>query len=361
MNDVLSIAPMIQWTDRHYRYLMRQITHKTVLYTEMVSDDSLLYNSNNLEPFIGFTDVEQPLVLQLGGSDPQKMGEAAYLSQSFAQFQEINLNCGCPSNKAKKCCFGAKLMLQPTLVQQIWYEMKRKATSTDITVKCRLGVTGKESFEDLQLFIHSLKEVGINKVIIHARTCILNGLSPAQNRSIPPLHPELAHRLVHLFPDMKFILNGGIRSFEQAKAHLGWTSEGHGNFPAVHGIMIGREAYHNPFLFATADKEFFDYESTISSKTRGEILQSYVDYVMNFRESHSPDDAKTCTMIKPIHNFFHGNKQNHRFKQKFDLLTKNYSKLIDNGSKPFDELVYEAIEDTIPKEDLLAPLVEPPK
>ncbi len=219
---ILSIAPMIQWTDRHWRYFMRQITKKTLLYTEMTMDNTLIHNPANLEAFIGhLKDVEHPLALQLGGNDPEKLGEAAYLCESFASFNEINLNAGCPSNKAKKAGFGAELMLSPDLVRQIVHEMKRRVTHTEVTVKCRIGVTNRESYENLVEFVNAVKSGGVTHMVIHARSCVLKGLSPAQNRSIPPLHPEVVHRLVSEFPDMTFALNGGVVGFDEAKMHLG--------------------------------------------------------------------------------------------------------------------------------------------
>ncbi len=201
---------------------MRQITRKTLLYTEMTMDGALIHNPTNLERFIGhMKDVEYPLAIQLGGCDPVKMGEAAYLCESFGSYNEINLNAGCPSNKAKKAGFGAELMLEPELVRQIVSEMKRRVTHTEITVKCRIGVTKRESYEELVEFVNAVKSGGVNHMIIHARSCVLRGLSPAQNRTIPPLHPETVHQLVADFPDMTFALNGGVESFDEAKMHLG--------------------------------------------------------------------------------------------------------------------------------------------
>jgi tRNA-dihydrouridine synthase A len=201
---------------------MRQITHKTLLYTEMTMDTALTYNPTNLERFIGYNkDVEHPLAIQLGGCNPEKLGEAAYLCESFGSFNEINLNAGCPSNKAKKAGFGAELMLEPELVRQIVHEMKRRVTHTEVTVKCRIGVTDRESYEDLLEFVEAVRAGGVNHMIIHARSCVLKGLSPAQNRTVPPLHPEIVHKLAKAYPEMSFVLNGGVESFETAKMHLG--------------------------------------------------------------------------------------------------------------------------------------------
>jgi tRNA-dihydrouridine synthase A len=368
-SDVLSVAPMIQWTDRHWRYFMRQITRKTVLYSEMTLDSALVYNTKNLDPFLGHEECEHPLVVQLGGCDPAKLGEAASICESYSRFSEINLNCGCPSNRAKKCGFGAELMLDPELVQRICYEMKRKTTMTDITVKCRLGVTGKESFEDLVTFISGVQQVGIKKVILHARMCILKGLSPAQNRTVPPLLPEVVHKIVELFPDMKFIYNGGINSFEDAHLHLGNHHSDIYKVNPVHGVMIGREAYNNPFSLRTADSVFFDQSSNpLEGKSKKDVLNTYVDYMMRMKElepdCHHPKHihgTNCCNLMKPLHNFFQdcsSSLHNHLYKQKLDSLIKQYSKEIDSGRRDFREVVELAIEDTIPKEELEAPLLK---
>jgi tRNA-dihydrouridine synthase A len=188
----------------------------------MTMDTALTYNPTNLERFIGYNkDVEHPLAIQLGGCNPEKLGEAAYLCESFGSFNEINLNAGCPSNKAKKAGFGAELMLEPELVRQIVHEMKRRVTHTEVTVKCRIGVTDRESYEDLLEFVEAVRAGGVNHMIIHARSCVLKGLSPAQNRTVPPLHPEIVHKLAKAYPEMSFVLNGGVESFETAKMHLG--------------------------------------------------------------------------------------------------------------------------------------------
>lgn len=390
---------------------MRQITRKTLLYTEMTMDSALNWNPLNLEQFLGHDGVEYPLALQLGGCDPIKMGAAAYLAESYGAYESINVNCGCPSNRAKKCGFGAELMLEPETVRKIVHEMKRTITHTEVTVKCRLGVTNRESWEELKEFIHAVSEGGVKHVIVHARTCILSGLSPAQNRTIPPLRHDDVHKLVEEFPEMKFTINGGIRTFQEARDHLGWdnTDKNSGSsllycvkankrvkierandadvdshkmqmqkFP-VHGVMIGREAYNNPFLFSTADAEFFSQESSSeydkrdimaaaipeSMKcSRRELLQDYIDYAVRCQENKSYG-SNLCNIMKPLHNFFHGcpDNGNQIYKRKLDGLlkfeTKKDNKAGHTGetvsrsepqySSPFERIVWTAVEDTIPK------------
>jgi tRNA dihydrouridine synthase A len=404
----ICIAPMIQWSDRYWRFLMRQITRKTLLYTEMTMDSALNYNTRNLEPFLGHDQSEYPLALQLGGCEPESMGKAAYLAESYGVYDSINVNAGCPSNRAKKCGFGAELMLEPELIKKIVYEMKRVVTHTDITVKCRLGVTNKESWEDLKEFIHAVRDGGVNHVIVHARTCILSGLSPAQNRTIPPLRHDDVHKLVQHFPEMKFTINGGIKTFQEAKVHLGWNTEqveegrtegssgsdlsllycakankrmkmepssalSFNSYP-VHGVMIGREAYRNPWLFSTADTEFFTLKATSYAdstetdaaavpksmkSTRREILQDYIDYAVRCQDN-KVYGSNLCNIMKPLHNFFCGSSDNGNqlYKRKLDDLLKVHTKSSKKSnsnvaaasqySSPFESIVWAAVEGTIP-------------
>eukprot|EP01039_Chlorochromonas_danica_P008149 gene8151-8991_t len=348
---ILSTAPMMQWTDRHWRYFMRLITNHTLLYTEMIMDNALIHNPENLEPFLGHHQDEHPLAVQLGGNDPERLAEAAQLVDSYQTFHEINLNSGCPSNKAKKGGFGAELMLDPDLVRRIVYEMKRRVIHAEVTVKCRMGVTGRESFQDLVDYLHSIRNGGVRRVILHARNCILKGLSPAQNRNVPPLQYEAVHRIVKLFPDMQFILNGGIVSFDQASNHLhgyniydDYEDEAY-SLPAVHGVMIGREAYNNPFSFRHADKLFFPQMVHDDSKPclRGDILTKYLDYAVDAQERELPG-SNTCNIIKPLHNFFTNCDGNVIYKQCLDQMLLKESKLIDTGKVRLDDFVWRCVD-----------------
>lgn len=311
MDERLSIAPMMEWTDPHYRMLMRGLTKHTVLYSEMVVDDTVIH-SPGLNFFIGKNIQEEPSVIQLGGHEPENLARAAELCEQYGGgYGEINLNCGCPSPRVAKRCFGAKLMLEPELVREIVYSMQRRV-SIPITVKCRIGADDLDSYDDLTNFIRCASAGGARKFVVHARKCILNGLSPKQNREIPPLHYETVHRLIRDFPELKFVLNGGVGTLQQAHEHMntetGYTyqmnnaainmkedvyqkmvhknaatchkrsifaldnhdqstafsaqepqhsSPMYETLPAVHGVMIGRAAFTNPAIFATADSEFF--------------------------------------------------------------------------------------------------------
>lgn len=335
--SALSVAPMIGWTDRNYRYLVRHLTRRTLLYSEMVMDNAIIHNTHKLDDFIGFDAlVEPPLALQLGGRCPESLSKAVLIAEQYGNFTEINLNSGCPSNKAKKAGFGAELMLEPDLVREIVYNMKRVSTNAEISVKCRIGVTKRDSWDNLVEYVSACRDGGASKVIVHARCCVLSGLSPAQNRTIPPLQYDVVHRLVETFPEMHFVLNGGIHSFAEADAHLQCQS-------AVGGVMIGREAYNNPWVLANADRHY--YGTSNPNYSRREVLERYLDYADNMRcAGHYK--SSTPLLAKPLHNYFHGCDTNKYYKRKLDDLLKRHSH--KEGKGELSELVYEAIDGTIP-------------
>ena len=300
--EKVSIAPMIGWTDSYWRCWFRGINSSTLLYTEMVQANALSYNAPRVEEYIGHRQLEHPLALQLGGYDPELTGEAAYLASTFAPWHSINLNCGCPSNKAKKAGYGAELMLEPEVTRQIVHAMTRRCTSTDITVKCRLGVIGiktpRAEYTDLVEFIEACRAGGSRSFVIHARDVALRGLSPAQNRNIPPLRYDVVRRLCKDFPDLKFTLNGGIASLEQASALLLEQTEEEG---ILAGAMIGRAAYRNPCMF---------YEpGTGEGTTRRDLLDKYFGLF---------PDATGTDAIKPLHNLFSGCAHEKAYKAQLD-------------------------------------------
>lgn len=273
----------MEWTDPHYRMLIRGITRKSVLYTEMVVDETIIYNPN-LDVFIGKDIEEENSVVQLGGNNCESLSKAAEIIGNYpGKYSEINLNCGCPSNRVSQKCFGAKLMLNPNLVRELVYSMQRRV-SIPITVKCRIGVDENDSYNELKHFIMQAHAGGAKKFIIHSRKCILDGLTTKQNRDIPPLKYEVVHNLKRDFPDISFILNGAITDLNQAKLHLDplGYDDSHCNdersriLPAVDGVMIGRAAYNNPLLLATVDSQFYGVSDPCL--TRRQILERYMDY-----------------------------------------------------------------------------------
>jgi len=257
------IAPMLDWTDRHCRYLLRLLTAHSLLYTEMVTTGALLHGDP--ERFLGHDAAEHPLALQLGGSDPAALSECARIGVDFG-YDEINLNVGCPSDRVQSGRFGACLMADPALVAECIAAMNH-AVSVPVTVKTRIGIDDQDSYEELAHFIQSVQEAGCDTVIIHARKAYLQGLSPKENRTVPPLNYEFAWRIKQEFPGLAIIINGGIENLEQASVQL----------EKVDGVMLGRAAYHNPWLLAQVDARIFNDPHPVPSRT--EIVHSMIPYI----------------------------------------------------------------------------------
>ena len=234
---------MMEWTDRHCRYFMRQISRHCRLYSEMVTSAALLHGDP--ERLIGFHPAEHPLALQLGGSDPGELASAARLGEALG-YDEINLNLGCPSDRVRSGRFGACLMAEPERVTDCVAAMTA-SVAVPVTVKTRIGIDDQDSNEVLAALVERLAGAGCRTFIVHARKAILKGLSPKENRSIPPLRYDVVYQLKNEFPGLTIVLNGGIRQLDEAAAHL----------VHVDGVMVGREAYHNPFVLSRVDARFF--------------------------------------------------------------------------------------------------------
>ena len=261
--EPLSVAPMMDRTDRHYRYFMRQITRKTLLYTEMITTAALMHGDP--KRFLAFSEVEKPLALQLGGDDPAALAHCARLAEAWG-YDEVNLNVGCPSDRVKQGHFGACLMAQPEVVAR-GVEAMRRATSLRVTVKHRIGIDGLERYEDMERFVRVVAGAGCESFIVHARIAVLQGLSPKENRTVPPLRYDDVYRLKAAYPRLHVSINGGITSLHQAAGHL----------ETVDGVMIGRAAYDQPFLFALADGLFFGEPSRPPS--RRQVLEAMLPYL----------------------------------------------------------------------------------
>lgn len=258
------MAPMMGWTDRHCRVLHRLITRHTRLYTEMVSTGALLHG--DVARHLGFDEQEHPLALQLGGSEPADLAHCAKLAERWG-YDEVNLNCGCPSERVQRGAFGACLMAEPQLVADCVAAM-REAVSIPVTVKHRIGIDREASYAFVRDFVGTVAERGgCDVFIVHARNAWLEGLSPRQNREVPPLRHEFVYRLKADFSQLTFVLNGGVTGDEQIAAHL----------DRVDGVMIGRHAYHEPFSMAGWDARFLGAAAAPSS--RDDIEQRYVDHV----------------------------------------------------------------------------------
>ncbi len=253
---------MMDWTDRHCRFFLRLLTRRTLLYTEMVTTGAVIHGDR--EHLLGFEKAEHPVAVQLGGSDPAELAEAACIAESFG-YDEINLNVGCPSDRVQSGRFGACLMREPGLVADCVAAMG-KAVSVPVTVKCRIGVDDQDPVETLPCFVEAMAQAGCRTVIIHARKAWLEGLSPKDNRTIPPLDYGLVHTIKSAFPDLEIILNGGVRTLDEALAHTG----------KVDGAMIGRGAYETPYMLARADRLIFGEPAL--ERSRAETVRLMMEY-----------------------------------------------------------------------------------
>ena len=238
-----SIAPMMDWTDRHCRYLHRLLTGNALLFTEMVTSAALVHG--DAERLLGYDGSEHPVAVQLGGSDPRELAEAVRICDRFG-YDEINLNVGCPSDRVQSGKFGACLMAEPDLVARC-LEAMRAATDTPVTVKCRIGIDDQDSEADLDRFVDAIVPTGIDALYVHARKAWLQGLSPKENRDIPPLDYDRVYRLKRRLVDVPVMINGGIRTLGECEVHL----------VHVDGVMLGRAAYHEPMILADVDARFF--------------------------------------------------------------------------------------------------------
>ena len=259
---MFSIAPMMDWTDRHCRFLHRRLTRRALLFTEMVTSAAVVHGDR--ERLLGFDDVEHPVAVQVGGSDPAELAEAARIASGFG-YDEINLNVGCPSDRVQSGRFGACLMAEPDLVAQVIGAMKA-VTATPVTVKCRMGIDDQDTEESLDRFADAVVEAGADALYVHARKAWLKGLSPKENRNIPPLDYDRVYRLARRLAPYPVMINGGISTLDEAKVHLAQTS----------GVMLGRAAYHDPMILSRVDEEIFGDQRPPASLR--EIVLDMADY-----------------------------------------------------------------------------------
>ena len=264
MNRKVSIAPMMDCTDRHERYFLRLISKNVLLYTEMIVDEAI--NRGNKKKLLEFNINEKPVALQLGGSSPKLLAEASKIGEDFG-YDEINLNLGCPSKKVEKNKFGACLMKEPNLVADCLSKMQ-SSTNLPITIKTRIGYDNVEDYENFYNFISILKSTGIKTFIIHARKAMLGKFTPKQNLNIPPLKYDHVYKLKKDFPNEEIIINGGITSIDEIKKHLKKTD----------GVMIGRAAYHTPYFLAEIENEIFNNQNILS---RQEVIENLIPYIKN--------------------------------------------------------------------------------
>ncbi|ALO46140.1 tRNA dihydrouridine(20/20a) synthase DusA [Pseudohongiella spirulinae] len=262
-NRRFSVAPMLDWTDRHERYFLRLLSRHALLYTEMVTSGAIIHG--DVARHLAFDPAEHPVALQLGGSEPPDMARAAEAGQQYG-YDEININVGCPSDRVQSGRFGACLMAEPKRVADCIKAM-REVSDLPITVKSRVGIDEHDSDEFLQQFIETVASAGCSTFVLHARIALLQGLSPKENRDIPPLQYERVYRMKRRYPELEIIINGGIRTLPECQEHLRHTD----------GVMLGREIYQNPYFLAHIDRALYDAQAPIPERT--EILAAYLTYV----------------------------------------------------------------------------------
>ncbi len=277
---------MLDWTDRHQRRFMRSITKHAVLYTEMITTGAILHGDQ--DGHLKFNDEEHPVAIQLGGSNPNDLAECAKICEDYG-YDEINLNVGCPSDRVQNGRFGACLMAEPELVAECMAAMAN-VIDIPVTVKSRIGIDDLDSYELLHQFIDTVQKSGVDTFIIHARKAWLSGLSPKQNREIPPLKYETAYQVKKDFPHLEIIVNGGVTTLDQADVHM----------QHLDGVMVGREAYHNPYHLIDADKRFYG-DSSSGLPTRIEVAHDYMNYV----QSQLDKDVYLGHMTRHILGLFH--------------------------------------------------------
>ncbi len=277
---------MMDWTDRHCRAFHRVLTRRALLYTEMVTAAAVVHG--NRERLIGFDAAEHPVALQLGGSDPALLSEAARIGADFG-YDEINLNVGCPSDRVQSGCFGAALMADPDLVACCVSAMKT-AVDVPVTVKCRIGIDDQDSEADLERFVSTVAAAGCSTFIVHARKAWLNGLSPKENRDVPPLNHDRVHRLKAAHPELTIVINGGLSALDRALPQL----------KILDGVMFGRAAYQTPWILAEVDACVFG--DTLEDRSRRDVVTDYIPYV----ERQLCDGVRLHSITRHILGLFHG-------------------------------------------------------
>ena len=285
-HSLVSVAPMMDWTDKHCRYFYRLISKNVQLYTEMITTKAILRGDKNR--LLDFNDGENPLVLQLGGSDPKEMAECAIIAEDWG-YDEVNINVGCPSDRVLSGSFGACLMKEPKLVAQCVEAMIERC-GIPITVKHRIGIDDMESYDQLSDFVSLISQKGCQHFIVHARKAWLTGLSPKENRTIPPLNYPWVYQLKKDFPKLKFTINGGIETCQDIEGHL----------DQVDGVMLGRSIYHNPFLLEQIEVEIF--KSKESTLDREHILRQFMSYIAEQSKLGVP----VRSMSRHILGLYHG-------------------------------------------------------
>lgn len=285
LNRSISVAPMLDWTDRHCRYFLRQISRHTLLYTEMVTTGALIHGKGD---YLAFSEQEHPVALQLGGSDANDMARCAEMAQSRG-YDEVNINVGCPSDRVQNGRFGAVLMAEPQTVADCVKAMQQ-AVDIPVTVKSRIGIDDMDEYEDLTRFISTVADAGCDTFIVHARKAWLQGLSPKENREIPPLIYDRVYHLKEQFPHLHISINGGVKTLADAEEHLKY----------IDGVMIGREVYSNPYILAEVDKLFYADAHDVLSR------EAIVSQMAEYAEQQMAEGARIWHIARHMLGLFQG-------------------------------------------------------
>ncbi|MCG8613268.1 MAG: tRNA dihydrouridine(20/20a) synthase DusA, partial [Pseudomonadales bacterium] len=290
------VAPMMEWTDRHFRYFCRLLSKHSVLYTEMVTTGAIIHGDE--ERHLKYDPFEHPLALQLGGSDPKALAECTRRAEDWG-YAEVNLNVGCPSDRVQNNMIGACLMAHPELVAECIDSMQQ-AVNIPVTVKHIIGIDDRDSYEELHGFVDTVAKTGCKTFIVHARKAILQGLSPKENRDIPPLIYPTVYRLKDDFPELEIIINGGIKSIADCKEHLSH----------VDGVMLGREVYQNPWILAQIDQELYQQPDSIPD-SRHDVIEAFYDYI----QRQLDQDVYLGYITRHILGLFHGQPGGRKFRR----------------------------------------------
>ncbi|MEH6638009.1 MAG: tRNA dihydrouridine(20/20a) synthase DusA [Porticoccaceae bacterium] len=303
------VAPMLDRTDRFCRYFFRQISREAFLYTEMITTGAILHGDQDRH--LGFDEAEHPVAVQLGGSNPEDLARSARIAENYG-YAEVNLNCGCPSDRVQAGRFGACMMQEPDLVAD-GVKAMRDAVSVPVTVKCRIGVDDSEHYSFVRDFIGTVTDAGCSTFIIHARKAWLKGLSPKQNREVPPLDYPLVYRLKQDFPELEIIINGGITTLTEASEHL----------QHVDGVMLGREVCQNPWMLAGVDKQFYsaqqtDLHTSLNTNHDTQVAltrDAVVEVMLSYAEAELSRGARLQHIIRPMLNLYQGQPNGRRFRR----------------------------------------------
>jgi len=298
LDRTFTTAPMMDWSDRHCRLFWRQLTKHAVLYTEMVTTGAIIHGAGGPERFLSYNDEEHPLALQLGGSKPDELAQCSKIAQKFG-YDEVNLNVGCPSDRVQNNMIGACLMAHPDLVANCIKSMQ-DACDIPVTVKHRIGIDDQDSYQELVHFVGTNADTGCKTFIVHARKDILQVLSPKENREIPPLKYEVVAQLKKDFPSLEILLNGGLQSHEQCEEALNYCD----------GVMLGREAYHNPSILLDVDRRYYDHANPITTNKKDAIRALY-PYI----ESTLSEGGKLAFISRHLLGLFNGLPGSRQFRR----------------------------------------------